>query len=201
MSAAQDQRYEILKRAIAGDLDCVDALFGAGGPAWLNATALAAAAPVDSRLDTAEGDIDTAQGDITTIGGRLFERTLTVGHADLTAAALTQAINVGAVLPVGTRWLAFAVRVPTPFAGGTVATLTCQIGWSGSVAAVMTAAGILTGTPDIGTGWSVVNSGTPALASDATAGKQLIATFTSTVDNLVNLTAGSIEIKVLCIAP
>lgn len=59
-----------------------------------------------------------------------FTHIATVDHTDLTAAALTQSLELVTGLPDGTLITAAAVRVPTVFAGGALSSLTIQLGWS-----------------------------------------------------------------------
>lgn len=121
---------------------------------------------------------------------------IVVTYADLNdTAGLTKTLNVqfnGGNFPVKTQFECTHIDVVTAFGGGTVATLTLQLGDAGSAARYWTAASkdlLSTGCV------SAARSITTQPFALTTAGT-LQALFTSTVGNLNALTAGEIHIYV-----
>lgn len=123
------------------------------------------------------------------------KRTVTVGHADLTDADTSQTVNIGAVLPANARILGVSVHTVTAFSGGSVSALALDIGTSGDVDAIVDGAALHSAAVDGQV--ATLPSGIAPNKLFASAGAQLIATFVSTGDNLVNLTAGACTIDVL----
>lgn len=122
---------------------------------------------------------------------------LTIGHADLDAAALTQSLNIGTALPYPARLLGVSQGEGTfaAFSGGTVATATLKIGTGSDDDALRTAEDIFTGAtgfPKSGTAGVLGYVGAPLPA-----GTQLKAKVTTTVDNVVSLSAGAVTVRVL----
>lgn len=128
-------------------------------------------------------------------GVAMQKRTVTIGHADLDAAATTQTINVGAVLPANARILGVSLHDVTAFSGGTVSALELDIGTAGDVDAIVAQADLAGAAVD-GQAASCP-SGIAPHKLFAAAGAQLAAKFTATGDDLVNLTAGAVTIDVL----
>lgn len=128
-------------------------------------------------------------------GITLQKRSVTVGHADLTDADTSQTINIGATLPANARIVGASIHTCTAFSGGSVSALVVDIGTSGDVDAIVDGADLMSTVQD-----GQAASRPLGIAPNklfAAAGAQLIATFTSTTDNLVNLTAGTCTIDVL----
>lgn len=124
-------------------------------------------------------------------GGSIQKRSVTIGHADLTAAATTETENIGAPLPAGATVLGVNILLPTVFSGIT-GPVTVDIGSSGDVDALVDGANLATAVDG--------NSSTRPLGiapnkTFATA-TQLLATFLSASGNLVDLTAGECTIDV-----
>lgn len=119
----------------------------------------------------------------------------TIAHGDLDAAATTQSIDLGSVLPAGARLL-FADAGEgtfTAFSGGAVSACTIKLGTSDDDDAIATATDVFTGAtgfPKTGTAGALGFRGAPL------GGKQLQAKFTTTDDNVVNLSAGTIDITI-----
>ena len=128
-------------------------------------------------------------------GVSLQKRSVTVGHADLTDADTSQDINIGAVLPANARILGVELHTATAFSGGTVSALKLDVGTSGDVDALVAQADLFAAVVD-GQAASRPNGIAPNKLF-AAGGAQLSGRFTSTGDNLVNLSAGSITIDVL----
>jgi hypothetical protein len=120
--------------------------------------------------------------------------TLTVGHADLTAAALTQTINIGSTaLPSGAVILGRTIVLATAFSGGGAGAVSVDIGG--------TDADCIVDGESIFTGATTAKAGTSGIDPfGALGGQQLTATFISDV-NVVLLTAGSVTITVTYAVP
>jgi len=116
-----------------------------------------------------------------------------VTFADLNdTAALTKTLSVftAASLPAGTLLDCVGYRVVTAFAGGTVATLTVQVGDTGSANRYATA-----GLKDLlSTGAIAVPKSVTTAPFALTSADTVKLLFTSTVGNLSALTAGEIHI-------
>ena len=71
---------------------------------------------------------------------------LTITHADLTEATnnTAQAINIGATLPANARITGVDMRALTVFTGGSVSAVTCDVGTSGDVDALIDGADLQT---------------------------------------------------------
>lgn len=124
-------------------------------------------------------------------GGAIQKRSITVGHADLTAAATTETENIGDPLPAGATVLGVNILLPTAFSGIT-GPVTVDIGSSGDVDALVDGANLATAVDG--------NASTRPLGiapnktfSSAT---QLLATFLSASGNLVDASAGECTIEV-----
>ena len=119
--------------------------------------------------------------------------TATIGFAQLTAAALTMTLSLGALLPANARIISRELRLPTAFSGGAIASLTASVGIAGG-SEVVNAANVFTGAP-------AAQKGPDGLDPNEllAAGGQLQVTFTSTVANVNAATAGSLTIDVMYI--
>lgn len=129
--------------------------------------------------------------------GVIQKRVLTFGHADLTAAALSQALNLGAALPAGATIVGTpSVAVSAAFTDGAGATVTLDIGTAGDPNAI--------GTWDLDAAPIDGQAGayTPGIAPGRlyAGATQLLATVTSDV-NVDTLTAGAAVITVLFVMP
>lgn len=124
-------------------------------------------------------------------GGSIQKRSVTIGHADLTAAATTETENLGAPLPAGATVLGVNILLPTGFSGIT-GPVTVDIGSSGDVDALVDGANLATAVDG--------NSSTRPLgiAPNKTfaSATQLLATFLSASGNLADASAGECTIDV-----
>lgn len=136
----------------------------------------------------------TPAGDIREIEpGKIYSRSKTIGHADLTEATnnTAQAINIGLPLPTGAVVVAHDVNVATVFSGGSASAVTLDIGGT-DTDAIVDGMDVFTGaaTGDL-TGTLGVH---PRGKFSA---QQLKATFlTDASHNLNALTAGSLTVNV-----
>ena len=153
------------------------------------------------QLPALTGDTTTSAGSCATTTGKLngvpaaaipFWQKVTVGFASLTAAALTQTINL-VTTAARTKVCGVSIKTTTAFSGGTIASLTVSVG---------DAAG--TGL-DYAPAFTVFSASSntnyqdtiPAtVASKTSAASTITALFTSTVGNLNDATAGSVDIDV-----
>jgi hypothetical protein len=131
---------------------------------------------------------------------QLFSHKFIVKYTDLTAAGLTQTLvllpNTG-IMPINTAIIRTGYRLVTPFTGGSVATVTLDLGDAQTAARYIAAAttdlltAIATNTKNnliSATGYAFSGS------NFANSHNKLQALFTSTVGNLNTLTAGEVEI-------
>jgi hypothetical protein len=125
-------------------------------------------------------------------GMTVQKRSVTVTHAELTAAATTETENIGAPLPANSRILAVSLRLGTVFSGIT-GPVTVDIGSSGDVDALIDGANLATAV-DGEASTRPLGIAPNKLFAAAT---QLTATFLSASGNLVDCTAGSVIIDVL----
>lgn len=131
-----------------------------------------------------------------------FTHKVTIFEADLTAAATTQTIPIfpssGVVTP-GIAVTRTAIRVITPFTGGAVSAMVADLGDAGTVGRY-----IANGSTDLFTALAT-NTKTPVISTtayaytlknvtDGGANAQLAVKFTATGDNVVNCTAGEVDI-------
>ena len=119
---------------------------------------------------------------------------VTIGHADLTAAATSQVLPLGSALPAGAYILGRTLRLATAFSGGSVSALVVDIGG--------TDADCIVDGESVYTGATAAKAGTSGIdPNGALGGQQLTATFIATGDNVVNLSAGSLTIDILYAVP
>lgn len=117
----------------------------------------------------------------------------TIGHADLTASATSQAINLGDALPSGAYVIGHTMILTTAFSGGNATAVAVDIGGTDADAIVDGA--------DVFTGAAAAKAGTAGInPTGKFGGQQLTATFVSDV-NVVALTAGSLTIDILFVVP
>jgi hypothetical protein len=129
----------------------------------------------------------------TTAPGAVQILSVAVGHADLTAAATSQSVNLGAALPANARILGTPnIKLETPFSGGGAAAATVDVGSAGDPDALVDGANVFAAAVD-----GQASSVPPGIASHKhfAASTQLTATFASDV-NVAALTAGACTIEV-----
>lgn len=156
----------------------------------LNLTAVTASGAVTG------GSFATPTGTVRPI----YSVTTTITHADLTAAATSEAIAI-ATLPAGTKViLGLSPNIGTLFSGGTVSDLSIDVGFTGGDVNFLAEdipaftgdpTGIVYGTD--GVAFAADNSNLLKAGTNSTA---LAALFKATGDNVVNLSAGSITFTV-----
>ena len=114
---------------------------------------------------------------------------VTITHADLTAGATTQAINLW-TLPAGAKVIGSYVKHSEAFAGGSISAMTVSVGKSTGGATFYTAAFDVYQAVAATTFQDTDQRESPTTAADV-----VTANFTSTSDNVVNATAGSVLIR------
>ena len=122
---------------------------------------------------------------------RVKKRQLQVTHADLTAAATSEAIDIGSAFGDDVVVLGCLIDVTTLFSGGSVSAITAEVGIdSGDTDAMMTALDVFTGAATgKKTGYGVGPAGWYG-------GIQPSILFSATGDNVVNLTAGDLTVTI-----
>jgi len=203
----------------AKDLPILAGLVGKANSS--SADAIPASLPPGTQIFCADDDtFALTDGNGTRAGGAFFEQvdsegivwawvgtsfrstpivalSLTIGHADLTAAATSESINIGDALPCPARVLGVSIGEGTftAMSGGSVNACTLKIGTGTDDDALRTAEDIFTGAsgfPKAGTAGVLGYVGAPLPA-----GTQLKAKVTTTADNVVNLSAGAVTVRVL----
>ena len=159
----------------------------AGGRCAGYANTITTAADQDFELDIGMGS--QASGE--QAAGLYVEQT--IGHADLVAAATTETKNLGAPVPAGATIQGVSFPSFTPFSGGSVSNLVVDIGDAGDVDAIRD--GVDVDTAAVGGQPSTAPLGIAPNKFYPTA-TQLLLTFIATGDNTVNLSAGSITVRV-----
>ena len=127
-------------------------------------------------------------------GMTVLKKTLTADHTTITAAAATEALNIGTALPANSRIVGVDMHTLTPFSGGTVGDFTVDIGTAGDVDALIDGAGLFTAAVDGGP--ATMPQGVRPNKFFA-AGGQLTATFRCGSDDVGDATAGAVTIDVL----
>lgn len=117
----------------------------------------------------------------------------TIGHADLTTAATSEAETLSG-FPVNAAPLKAEVFVDVDFSGGTVSACTVEVGDAGDEDELLTASNCFTGVQN--TAWTDTPSAAIVGKFKREAAYAPIATFRSTTDNVVSLTAGSLRVRI-----
>lgn len=121
---------------------------------------------------------------------------LSVGFADLTAAATSQSLDFAAALPEGARWIAARVGLTTPFTGGVMSAVVVDVGTPGDVDALVDAADVFAAAVD-GEASAVPEGIAPhKVITGDTAARTPAALFLGTGDNVQDLTAGACQIDI-----
>jgi len=116
-----------------------------------------------------------------------------ITHADLTAAATSEAVDFDSALPAGAVILGREITVTTPFSGGGASAATVDVGGTDTDAIV--------DGEDVFTGATTPKAGTSGINPNGFLGGQTLkATVTSDV-NVGTLTAGDITVKVAYFVP
>jgi len=119
-----------------------------------------------------------------------------IGHADLTTAGTSQVLtlsdlNTGkgeSAIPANSKIVNCWINLLEVFAGGTVSACTVKLGDAGSDNELITNVSVFTGAA-LG-----IKPMTGSYSAKFEAGYVPIATFTSTTDNVVNLSTGLLEV-------
>jgi hypothetical protein len=116
-----------------------------------------------------------------------------VTHADLTAAAVSEVLDFGAIpIPPNSIVCGVRVKLATPFSGGTVSNMAVRLGSTADDDAIVATANLFAAAAD---GYaSAMTLGAAPFKKFASA-TQLKATFVATGDNVVNLSAGDCTIE------
>ncbi len=137
-----------------------------------------------------------AYGDVLTrqiAGYDIKKISTTIGHADLTAAATSEVVNLGDALPTGAYVVGRTIALATAFSGGGAGAVSVDIGGT-DADAIVDGESIFTGATTAKAGTSGINP------FGALGGQQLTATFISDV-NVSLLTAGAVTIDILYVIP
>lgn len=145
---------------------------------------------LDSKVKTLSGHDSQVNK---AFGARVRVLSTTFGHADLTAAAVTETLNIGAV-PAGAFIVGVSLRAYTPFTGGSVSECVVDIGEAGDDNGLIAAANVFAAAVDGVTSTRPLGISPNKRYAAATT---LQAKFTATGDNVVNLTAGAVTVDVL----
>jgi hypothetical protein len=127
--------------------------------------------------------------------GGVDKRSVTIAHGDLTAAATSEAIEIGEPLPANARIIGVSIHTVTPYSGGSVSAAVVDIGTSGDADAIVDGANVFAAAVDGQA--STLPAGIAPNKLFAAAGAQLLATVATTNGNVADLTAGTITIDVL----
>jgi hypothetical protein len=114
------------------------------------------------------------------------------GHADLTTAGASQALDIGDI-PAGAQIRGVDIRVATAFSGGTLSAMTIDVGDAGDADAIVDGANVFAATD--GQAASLPDGIAPNKRFDAAT--TLTATFTATGDDVADADAGACTVRVL----
>lgn len=154
---------------------------------------------VDAGGYTAETEVEGALQELYPLvlaGMTASKKTLTANATTITAAAASEALNIGTALPANSRIVGVDIHTLTPFSGGSVADFTVDIGTAGDVDALIDGADLFAAAVDGGP--ATIPQGIRPDKFFA-AGGQLIATFRCGSDDVGDATAGAVTIDVLYI--
>jgi len=124
----------------------------------------------------------------------ILKKTLTADHTTITAAAASEALNIGTALPANSRIVGVDMHTLTVFSGGTVGDFTVDVGTAGDVDALVDGADLFAAAVDGGP--SAMPAGIRPNKLYA-GGGQLIATFRCGSDDVGDASAGAVTIDVL----
>ncbi len=143
------------------------------------------------QASTGAGDwVGVELGHRNAAAGNIRIHEVTITHAELTAAALSEVLDLGAELPTGARIVAAEAELTTLFSGGSVSAITVDVGdEGGDTDAIFDGLNLFTGA---GTGFKPTSGVRP---TGTYSEKQLIGTFVSVTANVVALTAGEVTFR------
>lgn len=124
---------------------------------------------------------------------------LDVGHADLTAAAVTETVEFADALPEGSYPLGVRMGLTTPFSGGSVSALVADVGVPGDPDALVDGADLFSAAVDGEAADHPLGIAPHKLITGNAAARTPGVVFTATGDNVVNLTAGACRIVIVYI--
>jgi hypothetical protein len=135
-------------------------------------------------------------------GRGILKAELTIGHADLTAAATNESIDFAIALPAGAYFFGAYIDIDTLFSGGSVSDLDIDVGISGGdTNYLLEDVPAFTGDPTgvvLGTAGAAFASDDSNIAKSYQASSVTIAVdVKATGDNVVNLAAGDVNVVVL----
>ena len=119
-----------------------------------------------------------------------------IQHSDLTGAATTETEAFDSQIPARSLVLGCFIDVTTLFSGGSVSACTVKIGDAGDDDRLLTASDVFTGAATgvrIASGAGLTGVASPHFYKTATT---INAIFTSTTDNVVNLSAGDLTAEI-----
>lgn len=117
----------------------------------------------------------------------------TIDHEDLTAAATTESIAL-AGFPTDAAPVACEVFVDEDFSGGSVSALALEVGDAGDVDELLTSTSVFTGVQN--TDWIQTDAAARVGKFHREAAYSPAAKFTASSDNVVNLSAGSLRVRI-----
>lgn len=117
----------------------------------------------------------------------------TIGHADLTAAATSEAISLTG-FPTDAAPVACEMIVDTDFSGGSVSACVVEVGDAADPDELLTSSNVFTGVQN--TAWVQTDAAVRVGKFHRETAYAPEAKFTSTTDNVVNLSAGSLRIRI-----
>jgi hypothetical protein len=120
-----------------------------------------------------------------------------IDFGDLTAAALTETLNLGTPIPTGAVPIVQRNTLITPFAHGTATTAVLEVGNDGDDDAYDSGGDIFTGSAFTGLDWyhGGPGGGIGSPAYDGTATGQITATVTIDAGTVDSFTAGSVRVQ------
>jgi hypothetical protein len=181
--------------ATSAELSALPLSVLADGQIWINGATGQAYWYKSTAVAGEGGIVCTAGGRFLTVG--IGQRTVTVGHADLTESVnnTAQTINIGPALPAGAVVLNCEVFLSTRFTGGSVSVCNLSVGTATEATALLNVYDALGGTTGA---YYIVGASASARARGTFSASQLIATFAPDSGHaLLALTAGSLIVNVL----
>ena len=134
----------------------------------------------------------------------VHKQELTIGHADLTAAATNESIDFAAACPAGSWFIGAYIDIDTLFSGGSVSDLDVDVGISGGdtnyllqdlPAFTADPTGVITVGATVGPAFAATDSNAAKGYNDGAV--TIAVDVKATGDNVVNLTAGDVNIVIL----
>jgi hypothetical protein len=119
---------------------------------------------------------------------------------ELTAAGLTQTVNVGSPIPATAIVISARAKLDAVFANGAAASLAMELGHDGDPDAYEDGFDVFTGSAHDAGEWQYETGGQGSAQPPATTTaqtRQMIATFTQNADQLVNTTGGPVHVEFL----